>query len=130
MAAVTTYTAMVTREDGWWLITVDGVGVTQARRFDEIPRMAKGLVQAMDAVDPSAFAVEIEVQGMGHYFGELDAAVHRAETAQREVASLRRAMAKRAVDDMGLSLREAASVLGLSHQRVAQLLDEGRDLRV
>lgn len=118
-----TYTATAAREGRWWVITVPGVGVTQARSFADAPAMARDLVATLEDVDPATVAVEVTPQ--------LDASVAAKVTeARREVAELaerqRRAgaLSREAVAALkatGMASKDAAAILGVSPQRVSQL---------
>ena len=132
-----TYSATVWREDGYWLADVPALrGVhTYARTLSKLrAHLADAIalwleVERMDAgesdphVDRDSITVLLDV--------ELPAAARRATAAARrrreraakaesEAAEATRAAAQ-ALRDAGFSQRDAAEVLGLSHQRVAQL---------
>jgi hypothetical protein len=47
MAAMSAYTATATREGLWWVINVDGIGVTQSRTLAEAHTWAQGLIEAV-----------------------------------------------------------------------------------
>lgn len=53
------YTATVAREGSWWVITVPGVGVTQARTREDAPAAAADLIAAMLDIDVSETDVSI-----------------------------------------------------------------------
>jgi hypothetical protein len=95
MAAVNTYKATATREGRWWVVEVDGIGVTQGRTVTEAEEMARDLV-----------AVMLDVP-----------AVHDAAAAQTRAAALsRRTVA--VLKEAGLTGKDAARILGISPQRV------------
>ena len=56
MAPVSTYTATAHREGDWWVIDVEGVGVTQAKRLDQVEGMARDMVALMLDVDISTWS--------------------------------------------------------------------------
>jgi len=57
---VKAFTATATREDEWWVVDVEDVGVTQGRTQEEAAHMATDLVVAMRKLDPKDFTVDIE----------------------------------------------------------------------
>jgi hypothetical protein len=124
-----TFKATATRENGWWIIRVDGVGITQARTYREIDTMASGLVEALLDIDPDTFVVSTEVPGVSDAVERMQSANEAADRAAQEAAVARRAAAVAATKGAGLSVREAGAVLGLSHQRVTQLLNEDERAR-
>jgi hypothetical protein len=124
---VRTYQATATREGRWWVVDVPGVGVTQGRTTREAERMAADLVSVMlevpagggcrrGGVSPGAESAE-EVRGAKQ-------AQHEAVEAQRRAAERSRG-ALRHVLAAGLSKQDAARVLGISAQRVSQLVSKG-----
>lgn len=125
MVAVTaTYTAAAAREGRWWVITVDGIGVTQARSLREAPAMARGLVSAVLDVDERDVAVQVTPDLDASLLEQVRAARRRVsdlERQQAETAAASRQAAK-ALIDAGLSGADAATVLGVSPQRVSQLI--------
>jgi hypothetical protein len=123
------FKATATREDGWWIVRVDGVGRTQARTYNEIEAMANGLVEAGLDIDPDTFVVFTTVPGVSDAVERMRQATAAAESAAEAAAAARRAAAVVATKEAGLSVREAGAVLGLSHQRVAQLLKEDERAR-
>ena len=52
-----TYVATASCEGQWWVITVDGVGVTQSRTLRDAPNTDRGIVSAMLVVDEQEIAV-------------------------------------------------------------------------
>jgi predicted RNase H-like HicB family nuclease len=135
----TTYVAEVERDhSGTWIASVPALrGVhTYARTLTSLrvhlqDAIALWLeVELQDAgepnprVDRQAVHVDLRVNLPAAARRAADAAVRcreQARSAEAEAAAASRAAA-RALVDSGLSRRDAAEVLGLSHQRVQQLL--------
>lgn len=124
MVAVSSYRATAHREGDWWVIDVDGVGVTQAKRLDKVEHMARDLAAAVHDVDYDDVEVEVTVA----LTPELDRVVTAARTAteaaksaQKRATDLSRAAAARLQGEK-LSLRDIAALTGVSFQRVHQLL--------
>jgi len=127
------------REDGWWLAQVIGASdgadqaplnaLTQARSLARVEPMSRDLVATVLDAGDGDFDVEVEYDLPGSA-GELVTQVRGARAcldAAQGVWQERSAAAARALTAQGYSLREAAALLGLSHQRVGQLLDGPAD---
>ena len=131
---MTKYVATAERSDrtgGWWAIEVpDLPGVfSQARRLDQVSAMARDAIAAF--LDVSQDSVEIEVEP--RLAKDLETLVTRAkrvregaELMQRESVDLTRT-AVISLADAGLTVRDIGRVVGLSHQRIAQILVEPVD---
>src|SRR6266542_3208047 len=122
------------QENDWWLARVvaasDGAdpiplnALTQARTVTKIESMARDLVATILDDDESNFEVELQYvlpDDLSELLCEARGARAWLDAAQ-ELWQERSATAARALADKGYSLRETATLLGLSHQRVDQLL--------
>jgi hypothetical protein len=121
------YDAMVTREGRWWMIEIPELdGLTQARRLDEVERMAREYIAVTTDVPLSQVAVEIfgiEVAGQDLVEAKtlVDGLRRRAQELEALVADLTREVAS-VLTDADVPVRDVSSVLGVSHQRVSQLV--------
>ncbi|MHB1067967.1 MAG: hypothetical protein ACYC2Z_11170 [Candidatus Nanopelagicales bacterium] len=120
-----TYTAKATREGRYWVLDVAGVGVTQARNLDEAQEMVRSLVSIMREIPDDSFEIRIRVDLAGldvTAAAEINAA-EVAELAERQASVARRQRALvLELDRAGISRRDTAVVLGVSPQRVSQLI--------
>jgi CRP-like cAMP-binding protein len=124
MAEVSGYTATAIREGRWWLIQVPGVGATQSRTLADAPAMARDLIAAVRDVPARDVTVTVEpmlAEGLQQEVREARAAVADLDDKQRLAAALSR---KAACDlkAYGLTGADTATVLGVSPQRVSQLM--------
>ena len=121
----TTYTAVCTREGKWWVVHVPEIDhSTQARRLDQVPEIVADLVSLFTDLDPADVNVEVTVawsEALAARVAEVEAARADAEARAAAATDLRLALAADLTRE-GLSVRDVARVLGISHQRVAQLL--------
>ena len=119
-------TARVTRSNGWWAIAVPEIPglFTQAKRLDQVERM---VLDAASLLNKDVSHVEVvpvldeDAQIMLRELGETRA---KAEALQKESSD----MTKRAIrlfQAEGLTLRDIASLIGLSPQRVSVIAREG-----
>lgn len=119
------YEVHAERDGKYWLLKVPAIDrVTQARNAREIEAMARGLIAIMTEVEPDSFDIEVKYDLPATVGKHLAAAARlrdEAARANRDAALESRAAARELVD-AGLPLRDAAAVLGVSHQRVAQLV--------
>ncbi|HVK23925.1 MAG TPA: hypothetical protein VM677_21445 [Actinokineospora sp.] len=123
-----TYRATASREGRYWVVEVDGVGVTQGRGATEAVAMARDLIVAMDGVPLDQVRVDVEFKIDGVPQAEVTnvrQAVTEAAMAQERAATESRRLAVRLLD-AGLTGRDVAAVLGVSPQRVSQLVGKGR----
>jgi predicted XRE-type DNA-binding protein len=124
---VKTYEVTVSRDDRWWMVAVPELGgVTQARRLDEVERMAREYIAVSTDVPLSKVAVEvagIEADGQDLLEAKtlVDGLRRRAKDLEALVAELTREVAS-ALTDASVPVRDVSSVLGVSHQRVSQLV--------
>ncbi len=129
MATVTTnYTAAFERdEEGFWLVElieeprVHTYGRTLAKARDHI-RDATAL---WFEVAPDAFVLVEDIRLPKQVKASVDRARKeraKAQAVQDAAAGATRQAARALVEEGRLSVRDAADVLGLSHQRVQQLL--------
>lgn len=122
-----TYEVTVSRDDRWWMVAVPELGgVTQARRLDEVERMAREYIAVSTDVPLSKVAVEvagIEADGQDLLEAKtlVDGLRRRAKDLEALVAELTREVAS-ALTDASVPVRDVSSVLGVSHQRVSQLV--------
>ncbi|MGI8753160.1 MAG: type II toxin-antitoxin system HicB family antitoxin [Acidimicrobiales bacterium] len=110
--------------DGYsWVAVLDGGGVTQAKRLDQLPARLAEVVKLMtgQAVAPDAIELEIDYgDGLGARAAELRS--QRAELAAADERLVAESAAIiRALRSEGLSLRDIAVMTGVSYQRVHQL---------
>jgi predicted RNase H-like HicB family nuclease len=107
-------------DDRYWLANVVGEpgAHTFGRSLAEAKRHAVEVVALWFEVEPGEFDVDWDVR-----LGDLAAPVKqaRAAMAHAEADRARRDAAVRALTDAGVSYRDVAELLGLSHQRVAQI---------
>jgi len=139
-----TYTARCQRSGDWWAISVPELrGVhTQARRLEKAEAMARDAIALFLDVASDSFDVRIEpvlprdLQGK---VGRARKVRDEAEVLQREAAIASAEVAADLVQTAHLTVRDAGRVLGLSHQRITQLLkaasgkgkgSHGRGIRV
>jgi predicted RNase H-like HicB family nuclease len=122
-----TYSAKAVRSGGWWAITIPQLkGVhSQARRLDQAADMAREAVALFLDVPPDSFEVEVVPVLPPEVQADVDRARSvrgQAEELQREAATATARAARKLVKGARLTVREAGQILGVSHQRVAQLL--------
>ena len=122
-----TYQVDVVRDDGWWIMHARiprSIVYSQAKRLDDVEPMIRDAIAGVLDVNPESFAIELSF--------DLDAAVldqvNRAReislqaTEVQERASRESRAAVHALRQEGLTLKEAGYFLGITPQRVAQLL--------
>ncbi|QYC54593.1 HicB-like antitoxin [Gordonia phage Agueybana] len=130
---MTTYRVDVTRDDKWWMIRIpelDGVNgvaepLTQARRFEDIETEARDLICLVADVAPSTVVLDLHIDVGGMDVGEVsrEIATARAEASAAERRAVERSTeTARALRAAGLDLRDIGAVVGLSFQRVSQLV--------
>ncbi|HEY4455406.1 MAG TPA: hypothetical protein VGN81_13935 [Pseudonocardiaceae bacterium] len=124
------YSVVVSREDNLWVAIVDGLpaGATDVEKFEELDDAVHDLIASLVDVEPDTFWIDwryrLGTQDLTVLIENLREWEHRAEQATRHRDATRKAV----VDSMrsaGLSYREIADVVGLSHQRIGQLVAEG-----
>jgi predicted RNase H-like HicB family nuclease len=125
-----TYTARCQRAEGWWAISVPELrGVhTQARRLDKVEATVRDAIALFLDVPEDSFDIRIEPvlpRDLQNKVGRVRKVRDQAEVLQRQAATDSAAVAADLVRRAHLTVREAGRVLGLSHQRVAQLLRAG-----
>lgn len=120
-----TYEVTAERDGGTWLVRVPGAArSTQARRLGQVAEMAQDLISIMTGEAPDSFDVSVRPV----VTAKLDGLIARSvmEGGRARVQQLEASIAVReAVDAMmrsGLTVRDAGSLLGVSYQRVQQLV--------
>lgn len=130
---MTSYHVTVTREDNLWVAAVDGVGATDVEHFADLDVEVRDYIAGMIDADPDDFAIHWRYEVNGR---DVTDALVRFMAAERELREARETEAAKAaardaarldainaVRSVGLSQRLAADVVGLSHQRVHQLVN-------
>lgn len=125
------YTVEVRRSGRWWAIDVPDVkgAFSQARRLRDVEATARDVIGAILDVSPRSFAVVIRPILDDRLQAEVNAA-RRSRIAVQEAqleAAENAALALRSLHRQGLPLRDAGELLGISHQRAAQIMSA--DLR-
>lgn len=122
---MSSYRATVHREGDWWVIDVDGIGVTQAKRLDKVEHMARDLVASLRDVPVDDVAVSIRFDlapDVQRLVAAAKAAADTARDAQRRATELAQEAFTR-LQGEHWSMRDIAQVTGVSFQRVHQVLN-------
>ena len=123
------YSVLVTREDGLWVAIVDGLpaGATDVEKFEELDDAVRDLIAFLADIEPDSFWIDwryrLGTQDLTVLIENLREWEHLAEQATRHRDATRRAVVE-SMRAAGLSYREIADVVGLSHQRIGQLVAE------
>jgi len=122
-----TFTAEVDREDGWWTIHVLELDVvTQAAHWSDVEDMARGVIDATLDRDEDADLFGLEVVPIfDDEAGRLLQSAQEWEAQARELAASASNAKRAAVQTLradGWTLQGIGAGLGLSYQRVEQLL--------
>lgn len=130
MAPLKRYTVRARRIGNWWALDVDGVrgAHTQVRRIDQAEEMAREAIAGVLDIAPGTFAIVVAAEVPSAVRTMVDQATKarsKAAQAQDAAAQLTRDAARRLVEE-GLTVRDAGALLGVSHQRIAQLVRHGR----
>jgi predicted RNase H-like HicB family nuclease len=128
MSKSAVYEYDIAQEEGLWVIHIPALGlITQAEHLRDTDRMAKSIISLHLSVNPEIVMVHRSniiglPKGAAEAVNEAVEARGRWNAAQ-EVAAQVTLKAIHRLRDGGVSLRDVGYLLGLSHQRVAQLLE-------
>ncbi|GGZ17858.1 type II toxin-antitoxin system HicB family antitoxin [Streptomyces nitrosporeus] len=126
---MTTYKATAERQGRFWVVGIDGLpegeqNVTQGLTWTEAHDNARDLISLVLDIedDPSAYTVELvpadpAMSEVVREAEEADAAVQEAEMRRRTAMT----RAAKTLVGLGLTQAEAGRMLGVTHQRIAQL---------
>ena len=125
--ATHSYRVEAVRSGDWWSITVPELsGVfSQAKRLDQVERNAREAIAMMlDIAEVDVGSLEVDVTPPGtavevlkrleDFVATANEATDAATAARREAAQLLR--------EEGLPIRDVGELIGVSHQRVSQIL--------
>lgn len=122
---MTSYTVVAKRWGKYWELHIDGVGVTQSRTLLSAERTVRDYLLLDDRCDAMTATVELRAELDGSLAAEAEAArqaVRDVEQARTAAAARSRDVARR-LRASGLSGADIAVVLGVSTQRVSQLVN-------
>lgn len=127
----TTYEVWVTREDNLWVADVRGlpphlIGATDVEHFADLDEEVRDLIAGLTDTEPDHFAIDWRYQVNGKDVTDKLARFLAVESELRERLAERDAAridAVRQLTAAGLSQRAVGDVLGVSHQRVNQLVN-------
>lgn len=119
------YTAIATRDEGWWTVEVKEVPgfFTMAKRLSQIPDLVREGLQLFPEFEEDPENAEVEVQTTGELASisqQAKTARAHAEEAQQE-ASQKLANAAAELYSRGLPYRDIGELLGVSFQRAQKL---------
>lgn len=127
------YNVTATRDDGWWVINAEVPGAivwTQARRLEQVEPMARDAIALSLDVPEDSFGLNVITNIPQELRVRVDAARQLAELSeefQSLTAHLRRQLAAH-LRDQGFTVRDTGDLIGVSSQRISQLLaDAGSD---
>lgn len=104
-----------------WVAVLDAGGVTQARQLDQLPERLAEVHELMTGEAIDADDIELDID----FPGAAAAAAVRADRARLSVAEVELAEATaQTVAELrsrDVSMRDVATMVGMSHQRVQQL---------
>ncbi|WP_019204598.1 hypothetical protein [Tsukamurella sp. 1534] len=137
---MTTYRVNVHRDDRWWMIEVpeldghrgpDGIinvgDTTQARHYSDIEKEARDFICTVVDVAPSAvdLDVHIDVEGLDIAAAADEIASARATAKEAEARAVARSSeVAAALSSAGVPMRDIGEIVGVSHQRVDQLINK------
>ena len=123
-----TYQVDVVKDEGWWIMHARiprTIIYSQARRIDDIEFMIRDAIAGALDVDPQSFGIELTFDLGSDVLDQVsrarEASLEAAEVQER--ASRESRSAVHALRKEGLTLKEAGYFLGVTPQRVAQLLN-------
>lgn len=116
------------RDGKYWVIWIDGVLRTQAKREREIELMARDWLSLMNDRDAESFELDIEVVIPRAAQQHLERAreLREASARARVEAARETAAAALVLHESGLTVREIGPLLHVSHQRAQQLVAAAR----
>ena len=128
------YEVDVKRDGKFWLIHVPSVDrSTQARNLQELDAMARDLVVIMDDVAADSFDLDIVVKVPPTALAHLEESqrLRNVSLEANAQAALELRLGARGMAEEGFTVRDIGRLLGISHQRVHQLVhDEAAAVRV
>jgi len=129
MSAKKTHVAIYKRDkiDDAWNVRIEGLD--GCRTYGRSLHQAQTRIRAALALwldrEPSALVIRDQLPKKLELVAENVARARREADSAGQNAHRQTVRAAKALTDLGLSRRDAAELLGLSHQRVQQLLDKG-----
>jgi len=120
-----TYDVTIEREDHYWLVYPHGInGVTQAHTYSDVPAMARACIAMPTGHDRETITIgKIHVKDVSDMVTQATTLRQQAKQARQEATVLMRQAATH-LHTRQVPLTEIGVILGLSHQRVSQLLAE------
>ena len=123
-----TYRVDVVRDEGWWIMHARiprTIIYSQAKRVDDVEPMIRDAIAGVLDVDSESFAIELtfvlDSDVLDQVARAREVSLEAAEVQER--ASRESRAAVQALRKEGLTLKEAGYFLGVTPQRVAQLLN-------
>ena len=123
-----TYRVDVVRDEGWWIMHARiprTIIYSQAKRVDDVEPMIRDAIAGVLDVDSESFAIELtfvlDSDVLDQVARAREVSLEAAEVQKR--ASRESRAAVQALRKEGLTLKEAGYFLGVTPQRVAQLLN-------
>lgn len=123
------YTARAQRDGKGWAISVAGLtgALTQVRRLDQAEAVTREVIALLLDVPEDSFDISVTpdlTESQRAAMDALDQAKTNYAAAAEAMAAWRRELATQLVKRDGLTVRDAAEVIGVSFQRVSQLTHE------
>jgi predicted RNase H-like HicB family nuclease len=113
-------------ESGWWVATVKGVPGchTQGRSIQQArTRIREALELAVPGLGRVQLKEQVKLPGSARQvLARREAAQRRLAEDELKTQELTRRAIKTLIQELELSVRDAGALLGLSHQRVQQLV--------
>lgn len=127
---MTTYQVTVTRDENLWAAVIDGlpagmIGATDAERFEDLDTEVRDLIAGLTDTEPDSFGLTWRYVIDGQDVTDVIIRFTEAQAAFGEAARARdgaRNAVLAALAKAGLPQSAIGDVLGVSHQRVHQLL--------